>query len=68
MGLKPFKKQGVFRKAHLNPAVTIGFRVSGSIGANKILPYIASQLAGAIVGAAVLYIIVTGSLSVREQE
>ena len=47
--------------AHLNPAVTIGFWASGSIGANKILPYIASQLAGAIVGAAVLYIIVTGN-------
>jgi len=47
--------------AHLNPAVTIGFWASGSIGANKILPYIASQLAGAIAGAAVLYIIVTGN-------
>ena len=47
--------------AHLNPAVTIGFWASGSIGANKILPYVASQLAGAIAGAAVLYIIVTGN-------
>ena len=47
--------------AHLNPAVTIGFWASGSISANKILPYIASQLAGAIAGAAVLYIIVTGN-------
>ena len=47
--------------AHLNPAVTIGFWASGSIGANKILPFIASQLSGAILGAAVLYIIVTGN-------
>ena len=47
--------------AHLNPAVTIGFWASGSITADKILPYIASQIAGAIVGAAVLYIIVTGN-------
>src|SRR6185436_12593759 len=47
--------------AHLNPAVTIGFWASGSIGANKILPYIASQIAGAITGATVLYIIVTGN-------
>jgi aquaporin Z len=47
--------------AHLNPAVTIGFWASGSIGANKILPYMASQLAGAIAGATVLYIIVTGN-------
>src|SRR5436190_11578951 len=47
--------------AHLNPAVTIGFWASGSIGANQILPYIGSQIAGALVGAAVLYIIVTGN-------
>ena len=47
--------------AHLNPAVTIGFWASGNIGADKILPYIASQIAGAITGAAVLYIIVTGN-------
>jgi aquaporin Z len=47
--------------AHLNPAVTIGFWASGSIGAEKVLPYIASQIAGAILGAAVLYIIVTGN-------
>src|SRR6186713_848571 len=42
--------------AHLNPAVTIGFWASGSIAGNKILPYIAAQIAGAITGAAVLYV------------
>lgn len=47
--------------AHLNPAVTIGFWAAGKIGANKVLPYIGSQLVGAITGAAVLYIIVTGN-------
>ena len=47
--------------AHLNPAVTIGFWAAGSISANQILPYIASQLVGAIVAAGVLYIIVTGN-------
>jgi aquaporin Z len=41
--------------------VTIGFWASGSIKANRILPYIASQLVGAILGATVLYIIVTGN-------
>ena len=30
--------------AHLNPAVTIGFWASGSITADKVLPYIASQI------------------------
>src|SRR5687768_8041978 len=45
--------------AHLNPAVTIGFWAAGSITADKVLPYIGAQIAGAITGAAVLYIIVT---------
>jgi aquaporin Z len=47
--------------AHLNPAVTIGFWASGSIATKQILPYIGSQIAGALVGATVLYIIVTGN-------
>ena len=47
--------------AHLNPAVTIGFWASGRLEGNKILPYIISQIAGGIAGAAVLYVIVTGN-------
>ena len=47
--------------AHLNPAVTIGFWASGHIGANQVLPYIASQIVGALAGAGVLYIIATGN-------
>jgi len=47
--------------AHLNPAVTIGFWASGRLSADKILPYIASQIIGAVAGAGVLYIIVTGN-------
>ena len=47
--------------AHLNPAVTIGFWASGKLSARKILPYMGSQVIGAIVGAAVLYVIVTGN-------
>ena len=34
--------------AHLNPAVTIGFCIAGRIPVRWILPYIASQLAGAL--------------------
>ena len=47
--------------AHLNPAVTIGFWASGRLEVNKVLPYIVSQIAGGIAGAAVLYVIVTGN-------
>ncbi len=47
--------------AHLNPAVTIGFWAGGHISADKILPYVISQVLGGIAGAGVLYIIVTGN-------
>lgn len=47
--------------AHLNPAVTIGLWMGGRIDAKDILPYILSQILGAIAAAGVLYIIVTGN-------
>ena len=47
--------------AHLNPAVTIGLWVGGRIEGKTVLPYIISQILGAIAAAGVLYIIVTGN-------
>jgi aquaporin Z len=47
--------------AHLNPAVTIGLWMGGRFSSKEILPYILSQIAGAVVAAAVLYAIVTGN-------
>lgn len=46
--------------AHLNPAVTIGVFVAGRIKANDILPYIISQISGAITAAAALVVICSG--------
>jgi aquaporin Z len=45
---------------HLNPAVTIGLWTSGRMNSNEVLPYIISQVLGAIAGASVLYLIVSG--------
>ncbi|MHC4822995.1 MAG: aquaporin Z [Planctomycetota bacterium] len=45
---------------HLNPAVSIGLCAGGRFPSNQLLPYIASQVAGAIVAAAVLYLIASG--------
>src|SRR5512144_1315183 len=42
---------------HLNPAVTVGLAAGGRFPPHEILPYIISQVIGAIVGAAVLYLI-----------
>ena len=47
--------------AHLNPAVTIGLWMGGRISASQILPYVISQVLGAIAAAGVLYIIMTGN-------
>jgi len=45
---------------HINPAVTLGAVVAGRLPASKALPYVVAQLAGAIVGAAVLFVIASG--------
>jgi aquaporin Z len=45
---------------HLNPAVTIGLWAGGRIKASELLPYIISQVLGAIAGAGVLYFIASG--------
>ncbi|MCE4566341.1 aquaporin Z [Maribellus sp. CM-23] len=46
---------------HLNPAVSIGLWAGGRFDGKDLVPYIISQVLGGIVGAAVLYIIITGS-------
>src|SRR5690606_30889242 len=45
---------------HFNPAVSVGLLVAGLFEANDLLPYILAQLAGSIVAAAVLYLVVSG--------
>ena len=45
---------------HLNPAVTVGLTAGGRFPTSQVLPYIVAQVVGAIVGAAVLYVIASG--------
>ena len=45
---------------HLNPAVSIGLWAGGRFPAGKLLPYIAAQVLGGIVGGGVLYLIASG--------
>jgi aquaporin Z len=47
--------------AHLNPAVTFGLWAAGRFDGKQLLPYIVSQVLGAIAAAAVLYFITTGN-------
>src|SRR6267154_4550695 len=41
--------------AHLNPAVTLGFFVARRFEARLVLPYIASQIMGALAASAILH-------------
>jgi len=45
---------------HLNPAVSIGLWAGGRFQAKELLPYIVSQVLGAIVAGGVLYVIASG--------
>lgn len=45
---------------HLNPAVSVGLFVGGRFPASSLLPYIVSQVIGAVIGAGVLYLIASG--------
>jgi len=46
---------------HLNPAVTVGLAAGGRFPTNQIAPYVVAQVVGAIVAAAVLYMIASGA-------
>ncbi len=51
---------GPISGAHLNPAVSLGALVAGRIGRGTFIAYAIAQILGAILGAAVLYLIASG--------
>ena len=45
---------------HFNPAVTVGLWAAGEFKTSDVVPYVIAQVVGAIIAAAVLYVIATG--------
>jgi aquaporin Z len=45
---------------HLNPAVTVGLSVGKRFPVSELIPYVIAQIVGAIIGAAILFVIASG--------
>src|SRR5215217_2750703 len=46
---------------HLNPAVTVGLAAGGRFPTQDILPYVVSQVVGAVIASTLLYVIASGA-------
>lgn len=57
---------GQFSGAHINPAVTIGLALAGKFAWGKVLPYILCQLAGAFIGACLVWLTYKGHYDATE--
>lgn len=51
---------GPISGGHFNPAVTVGLWSGGRFPGPRVIPYVIVQVAGAIAGAAILYVIASG--------
>jgi aquaporin Z len=51
---------GPISGGHFNPAVSVGLWAGGRFPASQLAPYVIAQVGGAIVGAAILYLIASG--------
>ena len=54
--------------AHINPAMTLAFALWRGFPKSRVLPYIAGQLAGAMLAASVLFVIFGPQLDAKERE
>ncbi len=58
---------GYVSGGHFNPAITLGSAVAGRTEWKYVLPYIVAQVAGAILGVAILWVAISGHSQIGEQ-
>ena len=51
---------GPISGCHINPAVSLGMLVAGRMEVGEFVAYVVSQVIGAVIAAAALYVIVSG--------
>lgn len=59
---------GPFTGAHLNPAVSIGLAAAGKFAWGSVLAYIVAQMAGAFVGACLVYFFYKDHFDITEEQ
>jgi glycerol uptake facilitator protein len=59
---------GAISGGHINPAITLALAAWGGFSWQSVVPYILSQLAGAFLAAATLFVLFNPYLKAREQE
>jgi glycerol uptake facilitator protein len=59
---------GAISGAHINPAITLALSAWGRFSARDVLPYILSQLLGAVAAALLLFVLYEPHLTAREKE
>ncbi len=54
--------------AHINPAMTLAFALWRGFPKSRVLPFIAAQVAGAMLGASLLFVLFSPQLEAKEKE
>ena len=52
---------GPISGCHINPAISVAMCVAGKLSVKDLIGYVIAQCIGAIIGAAILYVLATGS-------